>query len=282
MASMLGRMEMGVEEAIDRYIAVMKPIYTAASGGDLGTPSSQQFASDALEKELQKLSMDVLGDPDAKLLVLTSPPPTTASFVCTQNSNHLNLPVLLRTYPSPHSVIEECTIWQACRATSASPGIFKSILIGRDQPFVGDLGCSNPTKFLLEEAVRQFPSRKVACIISIGTGHAKTISLSTSSLQEVALAIANDCQRTHEDMVTRFSTHRDLYFRFNVEQGLQISEEERIREFAAVESHTSQYLLSSQVSQRLRDAAQIIVSAVGKVETDRLCTFSTCCSSASR
>lgn len=187
-----------------------------------------------------------------------------------QNSNHLGSPILFRTYESPHSVIKECTIWQAGRATSASPGVFKPILIGRDQPFIGDLGCSNPTKMLLEEAMNTFPARKVACIVSLGTGHAKTISLSTSSLQGVALAIANDCQRTHEDMLSRFSNHRSLYHRFNGEQGLQMTEEERAKNFAAVESHTSQYVLSGEVRQRLKDAADVLVSAVGRVQTDQL------------
>lgn len=39
----------------------------------------------------------------------------------------------------------------------------------------GALGCNSPIEQVLQEAGRVFPRRKVACVVSIGTGLARAI-----------------------------------------------------------------------------------------------------------
>lgn len=64
---MVGRLEMGIDEAIDRYIAIMQHVYSAGAEWHLGSPLSQQYVSEEMERALQELSMDVLQDPNARL-----------------------------------------------------------------------------------------------------------------------------------------------------------------------------------------------------------------------
>ena len=69
-----------------------------------------------------------------------------------------NIPVLFRTYQS-REIHPDCKIWEAARATSATPTLFKRIEIG-GQPFIdGGLGHNNPSRLLLDEAKGLFGSR---------------------------------------------------------------------------------------------------------------------------
>ena len=46
------------------------------------------------------------------------------------------------------------------------------------KPFAdGGMGCNNPVQQVLREAELVFPGERVACAVSIGTGHARTISV---------------------------------------------------------------------------------------------------------
>ncbi len=68
-----------------------------------------------------------------------------------------------------------CRIWEAARATSAAPTFFKRIEIGPSGSGIeyvdAGLGCNNPIKQVIEEAVRVFgEDSEVACIVSIGAG----------------------------------------------------------------------------------------------------------------
>ena len=176
----------------------------------------------------------------------------------------MGAPHLFRTYQVPEGQTFDCTIWEAARATSAAPTFFERITIGglgSSQPFVdGGLGRNNPIMAVLEEAELVFPGRQVACIISIGTGQAQTISILPPSLRQRMLpsdvikalqAIATDCEQSAQEIARRFLSTPNVYFRFNVEQGLQqvgLAQWERLDE---VVSHTGQYMRVVEVRQKL-------------------------------
>src|ERR1700761_3450745 len=90
-------------------------------------------------------------------------------------------PTLFRTYLSPENETFDCELWEAARATTAAPTYFKSIVIGpSDSPLRyihGDIGCNNPINQAVQEASLVFPHRKIACIVSIGSGQASTIRM---------------------------------------------------------------------------------------------------------
>ena len=70
----------------------------------------------------------------------------------------------------------DCTLVQAARATTATPGLFKPIVItvdGFSETLVGAcLGFSSISSVLLQEAGIAFKlSQQVACLVSIGAGN---------------------------------------------------------------------------------------------------------------
>jgi hypothetical protein len=124
-----------------------------------------------------------------------------------------------------------CDIWEAGRATSAAPTFFKQVKIAFSGAFVGsDIGHNNPTAYLLSEARVLFPHHQIACIISLGTGQPHTNNIPKPSLLNCLLPLdiveriqdmATDCERDHQSFAHRFEGFANLYFRFNLGQGVQ-------------------------------------------------------------
>jgi len=171
-----------------------------------------------------------------------------------------NIPVLFRTYKS-HEPHLNCKIWEAARATSATPAFFKPIEIGRAQPFIdGGLGLNNPSRVVLNEAKRLFGARHIGCLVSIGTGHAETISIKKSrgfrhiapaDIFDALKAITSDCEATHEAMLGLFAKLPITYFRLNVDhgmQGIKLSQWERL---GNVEAHTVHYMRKNEFEEKL-------------------------------
>jgi len=193
------------------------------------------------------------------------------------------IPRLFRTYKVPKNQSFDCTIWEAARATTASPTFFKGIEIGRHgskERFIdGGVGRNNPIAQVFEEAELVFPGRLVACAISIGTGQAKTIAIpKPSPLQRMlpsdvvnaVIQIAGDCERTAEEISRRFKSRANFHFRFNVEQGLQqitLAQWDRLGE---VTTHTKQYMLKSEVDQKIDAVIKAIQGQCGLVPTTHL------------
>jgi len=171
-----------------------------------------------------------------------------------------NIPVLFRSYPSQETH-SGCKIWEAARATSAAPTFFKRIEIGNQQPFIdGGLGCNNPSKLLLKEAKVVFPAHQIGCLVSIGTGQAEVISIRASGFFQQIVptdivnalkAISIDCEATHEEMSLLFENSPNIYFRINVEQGMQGIKLSEWEKMANVEAHTMQYLRKEEVGTKL-------------------------------
>jgi patatin-like phospholipase/acyl hydrolase len=180
-----------------------------------------------------------------------------------------NISVLFRSYQSQETH-SGCKIWEAARATSAAPTFFKRIEIGNKQPFIdGGLGCNNPSKLVLKEAQVVFPAQQIGCLVSIGTGQAEVISIGTpgffqqivpTDVIDVLKAISNDCEATHEDMLLLFANSPNIYFRINVEQGMQGIRLSEWVKMANVEAHTMQYLKRKEVGEKLTSMINAIQS----------------------
>jgi hypothetical protein len=179
-------------------------------------------------------------------------------------------PVLFRTYPVPKNETFNCTIWEAARATSAAPTIFKNIEIGgpgtRQKYIDGAVGFNNPTEHVLLEAESVFPGRPVACLISIGTGY-KVNSIPKHvwwqrfvpvGVIRAMVTIATDCESTSQTITRRFKDTPGVYFRFNVEQGLQDIALEHWDQLAKVTAHTLQYLKYKEVDEKIGAAVDAI------------------------
>lgn len=171
------------------------------------------------------------------------------------------LPREFRSYSSRTTALTNCTIWEALRASTTHPELFKDFKVGNrgeQEWFVhGGLGCSNPTARLLEEAKEVFPNRKVASIVSIGAGHAQTIQVAEMSRIErmlgygatamgrvlrAAYEMASDNERVAEEMARRFANGEFGYYRLNVEQGMQGIEPKEWERQDDVAAHTQAYM----------------------------------------
>jgi predicted acylesterase/phospholipase RssA len=196
------------------------------------------------------------------------------------NAANMGLPVLFRTYDSPDHPAAECTIWEAGRATSAAPTFFKQIKIGRpglEEAFVdGGMGNNNPISSLLLETKIMFPNRQIACIISLGTGQPQTINIPKASFVQRFLPldvvdalkeIATNCETQHQGTAHQFEQVPRVYFRFNVEQGMQNIQLNQWEALGAVKAHTDQYILGHAAKSHLADAVKSLSEKIGKVPT---------------
>jgi predicted acylesterase/phospholipase RssA len=192
-------------------------------------------------------------------------------------------PSLFRTYRAPKNETFDCTIWEAARATTATPTFFKQIVIGTlgsSQPYVdGGLGCNNPVAQVLEEAMLMFPSHYLSCIISIGTGQAQTIKIPPPTWLQQMLpfdivtamqGIATDCERNSQDMMRWFQNIQNFYFRFNVEQGLQEVRLDQWEKLDEVTAHTGQHMAKVEVDQKLGAAVIALQERLKRVSPGQI------------
>ena len=196
------------------------------------------------------------------------------SFVCAVSSldvTHPTGPTLFRTY----DVLKKshnCEIWEAARATSAAPTFFSAIEIG---PLVSKiryvdagLGYNNPVKQVVAEAATHFGSDAlVTCVVSIGTGQPKISSYDKPGLIQNAVPtrladilkdIATDCETTGEDMHKRCRDNPGIYYRLNVNRGLDDIELDEWKRLPDVTEHTTKYLQREEVKQQVENIVEAL------------------------
>ncbi|CAE6414309.1 unnamed protein product [Rhizoctonia solani] len=261
-AIMLGRLRMSVSDAIKAYVSLSEKIFSEHKH----RWQEGKFKATLLEEAIKDIVSKYSENRDAETRMfdpLLQPHAETRgcrAFVCALTADQIRgrLPVHFRTYQSQWNPAPNCKIWEAARATSAAPTFFKAIAVNNDQGipmrFIdAGVGVNNPTGRVLAEAQNIFPEQQLSCILSIGTGQPKTISMSQTSavrnmispeleLAEAVKKIATDCEQMADDMSNRFAPYPGVYFRFSVDQGMQnigLGAFEKLSELAA---HTSAYL----------------------------------------
>jgi predicted acylesterase/phospholipase RssA len=125
--------------------------------------------------------------------------------------------------------MDDCPIWQACRATSAAPTIFPPMIIGNPETAYvdGGLGYNNPIRPLMDEARCIWPNRDIGCIVSIGTGMhiSRDIGRTITPLFESLKLIATDTEQAanefKEEIKSMQGVDQRAYFRLNVQHGLE-------------------------------------------------------------
>jgi predicted acylesterase/phospholipase RssA len=194
-------------------------------------------------------------------------------------------PCFFRTYPATSNAIADCKIWEALRATMAHPSLFKSIEIGelglRERFVDGALGCGNPTSHLLDEAKRVFRGRRITSIVSIGAGHAHIVQIPQCSGLERALRIdspvaralkaaqgmAADNERVADEVAKRFVETKELYYRLNVNQGLQGIEASKWERLDEVATHTRVYMQQVESSRTIDGTVDAICKRDAVLDT---------------
>ena len=113
----------------------------------------------------------------------------------------------------------------------------------------GGIGNNNPIRLLMEEQSHIWPpGRKIGCIVSIGTGilKMKDVGNNYKSLFESLAEIATDTEKVarefEEEMKHRHGAEQPIYFRFNVQHGLEDVGLEEWREMGRTYGVTREYL----------------------------------------
>lgn len=177
---MLGRLRMTTDEALKAYHSIA----SAAFSKDNRKSRFQDgtFKASTLESKIQELIKD--RDLGEHMLDTSTDKGRAKAFVCAMPAKNMAHPRRFRTYPVRENASLNCLIWEAARATTAAPTIFKRIGIGEEgrakEEFIdGGIRCNNPTSQVTEEARAVFgDDSTLGCLISIGTGHPGIIGLS--------------------------------------------------------------------------------------------------------
>ncbi|CAE7085876.1 unnamed protein product [Rhizoctonia solani] len=201
----------------------------------------------------------------------------TVVFAMAKHNLNAGLPVLFRSYSVSTNPGPDCTICDALYATMAHPDLFKSIDIthfGVSQSFVGgEIGCNNPLAHVLAEVQRLYPDRDVGCIVSIGAGHARTIQVPDPSpwsrTQDVVVTrdMAMDSERVAEEVAVRFKGRSGVYFRFNVDQGMQNMDSGSWERLGEAAQHTQAYLRKADTNHKLDEMIRASAESRGAVST---------------
>ncbi|KZT39524.1 FabD/lysophospholipase-like protein [Sistotremastrum suecicum HHB10207 ss-3] len=191
------------------------------------------------------------------------------TFVCAMSKANFTakIPRLFRTYSAPKFQLPDCEIWEAARATSASPILFDDIKItghSVSETYIGsDMGSNNPITTLLDECNLVYPGRHVACVLSLGTGPQmlnipNTILSTYATLNNTLQKMSTDCEQTAESIAKRFREIPRVYFRLNATQGMEVIDEAAWNKIADIVSHTEQYVRHAKVDVDLDDVVRCL------------------------
>ncbi|KAG8793480.1 hypothetical protein FRC12_002621 [Ceratobasidium sp. 428] len=247
----------------------------------ISASGSGAFKASRLEEELKKLVRGATGDENTLMMKTRYDEEDCKVMVFAMSQHNMNAstPRIFRSYRGLSNQMPNCPIWQVLRATMAHPELFKSFEIGEasglpESLVGGDVGCSNPTAHVLAEFSTLYPESRVASIVCIGTGHARTIQIPRSNILDqimptnVLMAmknIATDSERVAQEMVVRFQDTTGVYFRFSVDQGMQDMRTGGWQRKNEVVAHTRAYTYKAEVTEQIGQAAQAIVTRRGAI-----------------
>ncbi|RJE23415.1 hypothetical protein PHISCL_04223, partial [Aspergillus sclerotialis] len=275
---MLGRLEMDVDECIAAYSDLAAAVFGERLRSipvNFKGNITARFDSAKLESAIQKVveysgasNQDLFNDGTER---------GCRTFVCTADRHTKDI-VCLRSYSLPHEPNIRATICQAALATSAATTFFEPVSIG-DRSFAdGGLGANNPVDEVEGEASNIWCPETgdlkplVKCFISIGTGNPGKKPLEKGMLKflgQTVVQIATETENTERRFIARWARHFDekRYFRFNVEQGLQVIGLEEYEKKGEIEAATEGYLTHIAQKFRVRDCIQNMRLKQNKPET---------------
>ncbi|KAH8796797.1 hypothetical protein DL96DRAFT_1080196 [Flagelloscypha sp. PMI_526] len=263
LAIMAGILDMTIDELVSEFSALCAHVFS-------DTPTIQERTrrlEEAVKGIVRKHSKDDGGEERSMLSAKDS----CKVFVCASSSSNLAFPHIFRNYIVRENPTPDCAVWQAACATMAMPGLFEPIEIGtgvvHESVVGGEHRWSNPARYLAEEAANIFSGHHVACIVSVGSGHPHILSVS-DDLANLFKRISTDCQLQANETEKRFTEVPELYWRLEVEQGLQELESiEDVAAFNRILSSTNSYLQRSSVTQKIDILLEILRTRPVRVPT---------------
>lgn len=140
--------------------------------------SEYRFDHKSFETILKNIITRSLGDENAPMIQSANEHSPCATFVVTNRvvgGNPPKSPTLIRSYPSDDSTPINCAIWQAMRASTAMPPLFKPLYIRESSEMFIDFALPpNPSRLALSEVTRLWKTNR-ACLVSIGNGRSSFV-----------------------------------------------------------------------------------------------------------
>ncbi|KAH8809672.1 acyl transferase/acyl hydrolase/lysophospholipase [Flagelloscypha sp. PMI_526] len=257
-AMMLGRLEMPVSRCIEVYNVIRNSLHSLRD-------SDERSRTDEFERLLKDLIRRETGglNPDGELLnplegeAAPTSPLSCKTAILTSTAGNIFLPTPFRTYKVRDNRTSNCPVWMAIRAAAATPSHFAPIEINTQLLVsAAHFGDSNPIEFALSEAATVFgKDRHIGYIVSLGAGHPGHIFFNSSlatSYSNATVRIAQDSERKAQEVARRLSQSGiNVYFRFNVEQGLQWYTQEQQNLRTDVRTHAMAYISQHSVGDNL-------------------------------
>jgi hypothetical protein len=175
---------MTVQECIDAYLELSKEIFNVDQVLNETIPVGDdqcRFDYKVLEKSIKDIIKSRLGSENFGMSEsIKLPHHSCRTFVIAKKALQADgPPTVFRSYSGEGVRPSKCAIWQAARATTATPLFFKAMYIDSPRPGVnyvdGGLGHNNPAKLSLDEARRIWGPSKSFCLVSLGTGRQKAV-----------------------------------------------------------------------------------------------------------
>ncbi|KAH8826473.1 hypothetical protein DL96DRAFT_1283791 [Flagelloscypha sp. PMI_526] len=164
----------------------------------------------------------------------------TVRLTCASNPDNIAHPRSFRTYHSRELNSPECSVLDALMLSIVDNNHLEPYQLGRPaEDFYGSgHRFSNPTAHVLREIHGiEGNDRLLCCIVNIGAGHPGPLK------DEQLSAMVRDCVREADELGSRFTGTEQLFFRLNVQQGLQVP----LDTLGQIATQTNQYLSSTEV-----------------------------------
>ncbi|CAM1509520.1 Fc.00g032590.m01.CDS01 [Cosmosporella sp. VM-42] len=259
---LLGRLEIGVDDCITLYKALMGSVFgqkthfnrVKLTTGKVQNMFNQEPLKEAVENVLRSkgIPVDQLYDDGQER--------TSRTFVVARRMESTKA-VVIRDYTEPGETNDDkLTIVEAALATSAASTFFPPVEVRGKRYVDGALGTSNPTPLVWQAAQDIWANydgqilEKVKCFISIGTGKPGFKGIKESAWGFVTGTLKSMVTQTEETETNFAKDHRFLipfegeqkYYRFNVESGLENVGLEEHEKVDLIEVATYEYLDTSQ------------------------------------
>ncbi|KFY54352.1 hypothetical protein V497_07790 [Pseudogymnoascus sp. VKM F-4516 (FW-969)] len=273
-AIMLGRLRMPISECVEAYKELSRAIFTPNHPPESPIEEVEylngegKFDSEAFEKAIktQIQNSKVANDNDQILLQDTKSPCKVCVLALRENTSD---PVIFRSYDyagAGLTLFNKCKVWEACRATSASPTFFDPVQIEGRRFIDGGLGYNNPIFKVYDEARKIWKDRTIIAT-SIGTGEAPGTKFNGTRKQiaESIKKIITDCDRIADDF---YNLKEDMvkegrYFRLSVTHGLSNIGLEEHDHIGTITDHTEVYLSKGEPQAKLNLCTEALLQEHG-------------------
>jgi hypothetical protein len=164
----------------------------------------------------------------------------------------------------------------------AAPPYFSPVKFGQprwQQTFIGGpRGANNPTRELLKEASAIFGEDKlVGQIVSLGSGRSHVYSVErntdTEGVDRFIQEMAADCDAVAKELSTRLCD-LNAYLRLNVDRGMENLVMNEWDDLGPIETHTSAYIESTEISKALDASLRRLQGGAGTVTLGEISAYS--------